>query len=120
MKVSLWAGAAGLAITTGMASAQDLLFPPGKDDRFNWASYEEFAAAHDLTGQTLTISAPWTGADAALFENTLNYFREATGATVNYSGSGSFEQDIVISTEANSAPNIAVFPQPGLAADLAA
>lgn len=120
MKVSLWAGAAGLAISAASASAQDLIFPPGEDDRFNWASYEEFAAAHDLTGQTLTISAPWTGADGELIENMLDYFREATGATVNYSGSGSFEQDIVISTEANSAPNIAVFPQPGLAADLAA
>jgi len=120
MKVSLWAGVAGLAMTAGMASAQDLIFPPGEDDRFNWASYEEFAAAHDLAGQTLTITGPWTGQDAALFESTLAYFEEATGATVNYSGSESFEQDIVISAQAGSAPNIAVFPQPGLAADLAA
>jgi alpha-glucoside transport system substrate-binding protein len=44
----------------------------------------------------------------------------ATGATVNYSGSESFEQDIVIPTQANSAPNIEIFLQPGLAADLAA
>jgi alpha-glucoside transport system substrate-binding protein len=35
-------------------------------------------------------------------------------------GSDSFEQQIVVDAEAGSAPNIAVFPQPGLAADMAA
>jgi alpha-glucoside transport system substrate-binding protein len=35
-------------------------------------------------------------------------------------GSDSFEQQIVIDAEAGSAPNVAVFPQPGLAADMAA
>jgi len=33
--------------------------------------------------------------------------------------SDSFEQQILIDAEAGSAPNIAVFPQPGLAADMA-
>jgi hypothetical protein len=41
----------------------------------------------------------------------------ATGADVQYAGSDSFEQQIVIDAEAGSPPNIAVFPQPGLAAD---
>jgi alpha-glucoside transport system substrate-binding protein len=119
MKTSLWAGVAALALSAGAAGAQDLMFPPGEDANFNWASYDEFAAAHDLTGETLTITGPWTGKDAELVESMLAYFREATGATVNYSGSESFEQDIVISAQAGSAPNIAVFPQPGLVADMA-
>ena len=120
MKVSLWAGAAVLALGAGSVAAQELLFPPGEDDRFNWESFEAFAAAHDLSGQTLTITGPWTGRDAELVGSMLDYFRAATGATVNYSGSESFEQDIVISAQAGSAPNIAVFPQPGLVADMAA
>ncbi len=119
MRVSYWAGAAVIALTAGSAGAQDLLFAPGEDDRFNWASYDEFAAAHDLSGQTLTISGPWTGPDNDLMQNMVAYFEAATGADVNYSGSESFEQDIVISAQAGSAPNIAVFPQPGLAADMA-
>jgi alpha-glucoside transport system substrate-binding protein len=120
MKRFLLAGVAGLAVASGSASAQDLRFPPSEDDRFNWASYEEFAAAHDLSGQTITISGPWTGADAEnVNASVVAYFAAATGATVNYSGSESFEQDIVISTQAGSPPNIAVFPQPGLVADLA-
>jgi alpha-glucoside transport system substrate-binding protein len=119
MKPVYIAGMAALALVAGPVRAQDLQFPPGEDSRFDWASYDEFAAANDLSGQTLTISGPWTGLDDQLFSSVVGYFVEATGATVNYSGSDSFEQDIVISAQAGSAPNIAVFPQPGLAADMA-
>jgi alpha-glucoside transport system substrate-binding protein len=49
----------------------------------------------------------------------LAYFEAATGAEATYTGSDSFEQQIVIDAEAGSAPNIAVFPQPGLAAVMA-
>ncbi len=115
----LTAGAAALALLSGSAQAQDLLFAPGEDDSFNWASFDEFTAAHDLAGTTLTITGPWTGLDAEMVNNVLAYFTAATGAEVSYTGSDSFEQDIVISAQAGSAPNIAVFPQPGLAADLA-
>ncbi|MBN2905886.1 MAG: carbohydrate ABC transporter substrate-binding protein [Rhodobacteraceae bacterium] len=108
--------AAGLA--AGAAPAQDLKFPPGTGAQFSWDSYETFAKT-DLTGQTLDITGPWIGPDKVLVETVLAYFEAATGAVVNYSGSDSFEQDIVIAAQAGSAPNIAVFPQPGLAADMA-
>ncbi len=120
MKASLYAGAAALAIIAGGASAQNLIIEPGSDDRFNWDSFEAFSAAHDFSGQTLTVTGPWLSVDAEMVRNMLAYFEAATGATVDYSGSDSFEQDIVIAIQANSAPNIAVFPQPGLAADMAA
>ena len=119
MNKSLLASAAVLALTAGLANGQDLMFAPGEGD-FSWDSYNAFADATDLTGQTLTITGPWIGADGDLVESVLAYFEAATGATVNYSGSDSFEQDIVISIQANSPPNIAVFPQPGLASDMAA
>jgi len=112
-------GVAAAALTAGAANAADLMFPPGEGP-FNWDSYEAFAADHDYSGQTLTMTGPWTGEDGDIVDNMLAYFVEATGAEVAYSGSDSFEQDIVISAQANSAPNIAVFPQPGLAADMAA
>jgi alpha-glucoside transport system substrate-binding protein len=119
MKSRLFAGVALVALTAGAAQAQDLIFAPGSTDTMNWDSFEAFSAANDFSGQTVSIVGPWTGRDAELVNNTLAYFAAATGATVNYSGSDSFEQDIVISTQAGSAPNLAVFPQPGLAADLA-
>ncbi|WP_347139253.1 ABC transporter substrate-binding protein [Paracoccus sp. SSK6] len=87
----------------------------------NWKSLEDFGAAHaDLKGKSVTILAPWMGPDQDLFTSIAAYFEDATGATVNYSGSTSFEQQIVIDSEAGSPPDIAVLPQPGLAADLAA
>ncbi|MFW2543510.1 ABC transporter substrate-binding protein [Primorskyibacter sp. 2E107] len=67
----------------------------------------------------LTIAGPWTGPDEAQVQKVLDVFREQSGLDVSYVGSDSFEQQIVVDAEAGSAPNIAVFPQPGLAATMA-
>jgi len=107
----------GVAVTTP-ALAQELKFPVGEGD-FNWGSYEEFAGANDLAGESLTIFGPWLGPDQEQVENMIAYFEQATGADVSYVGSDGFEQQIRIDAEAGSAPNIAIFPQPGLAADMA-
>lgn len=120
MKTAFFTSVAILALTAGLAQAQ-LVIEPGSDDRINWQSLEDFKAAHgNLEGQSFTILGPWLGGDQELFTSVLRYFEEATGARANYSGSDSFEQQIVIDSEAGSPPDIAVFPQPGLAADLAA
>ncbi|MFT3689346.1 ABC transporter substrate-binding protein [Paenirhodobacter sp.] len=100
------------------ALAQDLAFAPGADARFHWDSYDALKATR-LEGQTITVLGPWLGPDKALFESVLAYFEAATGAEVVYAGSTSFEQQIVIDAEAGSPPDIAAFPQPGLAADMA-
>ncbi|GGB15005.1 ABC transporter substrate-binding protein [Allosediminivita pacifica] len=118
MKSVLLTGAAALAICAGTAQAQDLVFAPGEGD-FNWDSFESFSGEYDLSGETVEVTGPWTGRDAELVNSVMAYFEEATGATVNFSGSDSFEQDIVIAARAGSAPNVAVFPQPGLASDMA-
>lgn len=96
----------------------DLIQTPGTG-AFNWASLEAFATAHDYSGQTVTLAGPWLGPDAAAGAAVMAYFTHATGAEVIVTGSDSFEQQIVIDTEGGSAPNIAVFPQPGLMCDLA-
>ncbi|SMX34764.1 ABC transporter substrate-binding protein [Actibacterium lipolyticum] len=117
MKNSFYAGVATLALVAGSATAQDLKFTPG-EGAFNWDSYEALKSM-DLSGETISVFGPWLTADKALVESVLAYFEAATGANVEYTGSDSFEQQIVIDTEAGSPPNIAIFPQPGLAADLA-
>jgi alpha-glucoside transport system substrate-binding protein len=118
MKTSLLTSAVALAILSSSAAAADLKFEPGKDNRFNWPSYE-YLKKVDLKGEVIKISGPWLGPDKALIESVIAYFEQATGADVQYAGSDSFEQQIVIDVQAGSAPNIAIFPQPGLAADLA-
>ncbi len=119
MKTKLYISAALLALVAGGVSAQDLKFPVGEGE-FNWESVEEFKIAHDnLAGQELTIAGPWLGADQDLVESMLAYFAAATGIDVKFVGSDSFESQVRIDTEAGSAANISVFPQPGLMADLA-
>ena len=119
MRKTYLASAAALALFAGGAHADGHLPFATGEGGFNWDSYAAFAEAHDLTGQSLTIAGPWLSPEAERFDFLLNYFEEATGASATYTGSDSFEQQIVIDAEAGSAPNLAVFPQPGLAAVMA-
>ncbi len=119
MTKQFFTGIAAVALMSTSALADGHLpFTPG-EGAFSWDSYTAFAEANDFAGQTVTITGPWTGNEKEKFDAVVAYFTEATGAAVNYSGSDSFEQDIVVSARAGSAPNLAVFPQPGLAADMA-
>ncbi len=120
MNKSLFAGVAIAALTAGGAMADGHLpFAPG-EGAFSWDAYNAWAEnAPDLSGQTVTVSGPWLTPEDDVFRSALAYFADATGAEVIYNGSDSFEQQIVIDAEAGSPPNIAVFPQPGLAADMA-
>ena len=96
MKYSLFTGAAVLALSAGMALANS-----------------------HMAGEQVTVFGPWLGPDQENAEAVLAEFANLTGADVRYVGSDSFEQQIRVDAEAGSAPNIAVFPQPGLAADMA-
>lgn len=107
-----------LALSLPVAAQDDLAFPIGEGP-FTWESLERFNEI-DLSGETIDVFGPWLGPDQEHIEAVLAYFENATGATINYAGSDSFEQQIVIDVAAGSPPHIAVFPQPGLAANLAA
>ncbi|MCF6443350.1 ABC transporter substrate-binding protein [Nereida sp. MMG025] len=96
MKKSLYASVAAFAMTAGMAAADG-----------------------HLAGQQVTVFGPWLGPDQETVETVLSGFAEKTGADVRYVGSDSFESQILVDAEAGSAPNVSVFPQPGLAADMA-
>ena len=119
MKIRFLTGAAMAALLFSTPALAELKFKPGEDARFHWADYDALKKV-DLKGETLTIFGPWRGDDEKLVQSILEYFREATGADVKYSSSENYEQQIVIDTQAGSPPNIAVLPQPGLLADLAA
>jgi alpha-glucoside transport system substrate-binding protein len=120
MTRNLLASAAALAITAATASADGHMAFPIGEGPFSWDSYTAWAEnAPDLSGQTVTVFGPWLTPEDGFLNNALVYFEEATGADVIYTGSDSFEQQIVIDAEAGSAPNISVFPQPGLASVMA-
>ncbi|CAM3703190.1 ABC transporter substrate-binding protein [Phaeobacter inhibens] len=119
MKRSLLAAAGVFALSAGLAQAEGALTFPVGEGEFNWESFEALKAT-DLSGEQVTVFGPWLGPDQEVVEKVLAYFAEATGADVRYTGSDSFEQQIVVDAEAGSAPNVAVFPQPGLVSDMAA
>ncbi|MEO0911717.1 MAG: ABC transporter substrate-binding protein [Pseudomonadota bacterium] len=119
MKLTCLSSAAALALGAGAALADGhLMVAPGEGD-YTWDGYDAFAAANDFTGQRVTVFGPWLNPEDLKFNNMLAYFEEATGADVIYTGSDGFEQQIMIDAEAGSAPNMAIYPQPGLAADMA-
>lgn len=120
MMTRLTCAVALMAAMSAPAVAENLIFAPDEDARFDWAGYEAFAASHRLEGERLSIFGPWRGQDRALFENVLAYFRAATGVEAVYASSENYEQQIVIDTQAGSPPDIAILPQPGLIRDLAA
>ncbi len=74
---------------------------------------------HAIAAERITVFGPWLGPDQENVEAVLSAFESESGYDVRYVGSDSFEQQIMVDAEAGSAPNIAVFPQPGLAADMA-
>lgn len=119
MKKTLYIGAAVAALAAGAAQAQELKFPVG-EGAFNWDSYKAYDEATNLDGQSITLFGPWRGEDQVLVESMLAYFTAASGVTVSYSSSEGYEQQIIIDAEAGSPPDVAVLPQPGLIADLAA
>ncbi len=120
MKKSLLIGVAASALMGSAALADGhLVFAPGEGP-FSWDGYTAWAdQAPDLNGQEVTVFGPWLDPEDDIFRSMLAYFEAATGANVIYTGSDSFEQQIVIDAEAGAAPNVAVFPQPGLAAVMA-
>jgi len=81
------------------------------------------AALLFLSGATyageVTVFGPWLGPDQENVKKVLDVYAKQSGNDVRYVGSDSFEQQVRIDTEAGSAANVSVFPQPGLAADLA-
>ncbi len=101
MKKTLYTGVAVAALTAGSAFADGhLTFTPGEGP-FSWDSYSAWAeSAPDLSGQTVTVSGPWLQPEDAVFRSVIAYFAEATGAEAIYTGSDSFEQQIVVDAEA--------------------
>ena len=65
---------------------------------------------------TVNISGAFTGAQATAFQNDLNKWSKGAGKgiTVKYNGSNSFQTSIVTQVKGGQAPDVAIFPQPGV------
>ena len=88
-------------------------------------SFSALAGGHkysgpDLSGQKVVMFGPWLSPEQEIMREVGAIFEKATGATFEYGGSDSFEQQVMIDLKAGSAADLVVFPQPGLAANAAA
>jgi alpha-glucoside transport system substrate-binding protein len=75
----------------------------------------------DLEGTEVSIISVETSgsAEGDAVVAALNEFGEANGITINYVGTGTFEDDIGTQVSAGTPPDIAAFPQPGFLASFA-
>jgi alpha-glucoside transport system substrate-binding protein len=74
----------------------------------------------DFAGQTLQVSATWSGAEQENFEAVLGVFEEQTGATVEYSSFGdNGATTLNTQVEGGNPPDVAVVGQPALLQQLA-
>lgn len=81
----------------------------------------ESADTSSSTGEsgTITVLGAVVDQDAERFEESIKPFEEANGIDIVYEGSGDFEQLATLRIEGGNPPDVIMFPQPGLMADLA-
>jgi alpha-glucoside transport system substrate-binding protein len=80
------------------------------------APYESYGK-HE--GKTVSVYSTIVDIEATNLETAFAPFEQCTGATIKYEGSKEFETQIGVRAKAGNAPDIAIFPQPGLMADQA-
>lgn len=74
---------------------------------------------NDSGKKQVTILGVLTGKEQEKIEKALAPFTEATGIEIAYEGTDAFATILPIRVDAGNAPDLAMFPQPGLMADFA-
>ncbi|QDB78041.1 carbohydrate ABC transporter substrate-binding protein [Georgenia wutianyii] len=117
----LLAGTAGLALVLGACGGADDLGGGGgggsdteTDATGSGADCSAFEEYGTFDGETVTVFSSIREVEADQLQDTFEAFTECTGITVEHNGSGEFEQQVVVQAEGGNAPDIAIFPQPGL------
>ena len=76
-------------------------------------------ASSESSEKTVTILGVIVGEQQEKLEEALKPFEEETGIDVIYEGTDSFATLLPVRVESGDAPDIAMFPQPGLMASFA-
>jgi alpha-glucoside transport system substrate-binding protein len=80
-------------------------------------AYKDYQG-HD--GTTVEINTTIVSPEAELFQQSFQEFEDCTGITINWNGTKDFETQLPVRVAGGTAPDLAVFPQPGLLAAMAA
>jgi alpha-glucoside transport system substrate-binding protein len=100
------AGVAGLALA---GCTGDIAAEQAADT--DCAAYEQYGS-HD--GVEVTVSSPIVDVEAERLEESWADFEACTGITVEYNGTQEFEANIEVLAQGGNAPDLGIFPQPGL------
>ena len=73
-----------------------------------------YASVTGLEGTEVTIYTSIVDPEATLFQQSYADFEECTGITIVWDGSREFEAQLPVRVEGGNAPDLAIFPQPGL------
>ncbi|GAA3170892.1 ABC transporter substrate-binding protein [Blastococcus jejuensis] len=71
------------------------------------------------TSDTIEVMYAFAGGQEEGFQAEVNAWAEENGYTVNFSQTGNFNQLINTRVQGNDAPDVALFPQPGIMRDMA-
>jgi alpha-glucoside transport system substrate-binding protein len=105
--VSVAAGALALSACGGSGDSDGAAAPADVD----CTAFEQYG---DLSGSTVTFYTSVVAPDDAPYIAAFEPFEQCTGATVEYESSQEFEAQLVVRVQSGTAPDIALFPQPGL------
>jgi alpha-glucoside transport system substrate-binding protein len=70
-------------------------------------------------GETVEIYTTIIEPESTLFQESFLEFEECTGIIIEWNGDQAFEEQIAVRVEGGTAPDLAIFPQPGLLAAFA-
>jgi len=84
------------------------------------AGCESYGDYQGHSGTEVEINTTIVSPEAELFQQSFQDFERCTGITINWNGTKDFETQIPVRVAGGTAPDLAVFPQPGLLAAMAA
>lgn len=108
-------GAVGLALVgcaSGTATTSSSAAVAGCEDYSTYGTFSD--------NPEVSISSTIQDTEADNLIKSWETFEKCTGITIKYTGSKEFETQIKVQVEGGNAPDIAIFPQPGLLATIAA
>ncbi|MFC7581709.1 ABC transporter substrate-binding protein [Schaalia naturae] len=106
------AAALGLTGLTACSSGSQ----SGSSSSADCSAYESYG---DLSGSSVSIYSPYTGADQERLENSWADFSTCTGVEIVYEGSSDFESQVQVRIQGGNLPDILFVAQPGLLTSLA-
>ena len=84
------------------------------------AGCEAFADYMGNEGETVEIYTTIIEPESTLFQESFVEFEYCTGITIEWNGDQAFEEQIAVRVAGGTAPDLAIFPQPGLLKSFAA